>query len=606
MIVVVALVLCVSLLAGCGNSGAVESSQPKQDSSPAPTASEQAADTATGEPDGYLTQYLELPDLSLTAELSNGVTAGNTMFFTSLGVTADRTPEGITPDWEEQYWVYGPVLCKVEADGSMQKIPYTPSLPETENKENSGTIFDSLFVSTTGELWIAERQFRNWYDAPEGVNENDPEYEDYFRTEEKTRLVCVREDGSLVAEFPMESLKLHAEEMKDAEGSYSFDVMGMAEDKDGHLCVAVQEWFSGRSNYIQDNRICILDSKTGNLLDTVPMSSTPEYIAGLEGGKIAVCYFQAGSEQISIFDPETKSFGDTVAIDDFVNGMIPGTGNYSVYYSAGDSLYGLDFTTGESVKLLNWIDCDVARNGDESICVLTDGRIVTTASSQTANETENELIVLTPTERGQIPQKKTLRMAVMNLYPFTSKMVSRFNRNNTEYRIEVTDYSQYNDYSSGNEEDWNAGITRLQTEIIAGDVPDILDISLLSADRLGTKGILEDLYPYIEADPELNRSDLIEHVIQAFEENGHLYQTVGNFYVLTTAGLSGVVGDQIGWNMDQFNAAMQMLQAENPNCTVFDIYTTKDTALTFLLYLELEKYVDWNAGECKFDTDAFI
>ena len=163
-------------------------------------------------------------------------------------------------------------------------------------------------------------------------------------------------------------------------------------------------------------------------------------------------------------------------------------------------------------------------------------------------------------------------------------MVSRFNRNNSEYRIEVTDYSQFNDYSSGNEEDWNAGITRLQTEIIAGEVPDILDISLLSADRLGTKGILEDLYPYLEADPELNLTDLNEHVLQAFEENGHLYQTVGNFYVLTTAGLSNVVGDQIGWNMDEFNAAMQMLQAENPNSTVFGAYMTKDTALTFLLY----------------------
>ena len=605
-VIMIALLLCVGMLAGCGsNDGTAESQQKKQDTQET-TVSDYTAEAREDEATGYTAQYIPLPNLSLTAELSNGVTAGDTMFFTSLGVIADRTPDGVTPEWEEQYWEYGPVICRVEADGSMQKIPYIPTMPETSNTENRGTIFDSLYVSMNGDLWISERQFHNWNEAPDGMAENDPEYEEYLRSEENSRLVCIKDDGTLVKEIPLDGLKTHAEEIQEAEGSYSFDVMGIAEDSEGHLCVAVQEWYSGRRNYIQDNRICILDTETGELLDTVTMSSTPEFILGLHDGRIAVCYFQAGSEQISLFDPKNKSFGDAVAIDDFVNGMIEGSDAYPVYYSAGDSLYGLDFSTGESVKLLNWIDCDVARQGSESICVLSDGRIVTTASSQTAGGTENDLVVLTKTAIGQIPQKKTLRMAVMNLYPFTSQMISRFNRTNTEYRIEVTDYSQYNNYSSGNEEDWNAGITRLQTEIIAGDVPDILDISLLSADRLGTKGILEDLYPYIDSDPELNRSDLIEHVIQAFEENGHLYQTVGNFYVLTTGGLSHVVGDQIGWNMDAFNAAMQTLQAENPNSTVFDVYTTKDTALTFLLYLELEKYVDWNAGECGFDSEGFI
>ena len=170
----------------------------------------------------------------------------------------------------------------------------------------------------------------------------------------------------------------------------------------------------------------------------------------------------------------------------------------------------------------------------------------------------------------------------------------------------MTDYSQYNDYTSANEEERNAGINRLQTEIIAGDMPDILDISLLSADRLGSKGLVEDLYPYMDADPELNRTDLLEHVLTAFEENGKLYQTVGNFYILTTCGLSSVVGDQIGWTMDQFHEAMSRLQSENPNCTVFERYTTQDLALTFLLYLELENYVDWSNGECRFQSDGFV
>ena len=379
----------------------------------------------------------------------------------------------------------------------------------------------------------------------------------------------------------------------------------MALDKDGHICLAIHEWFSGTANYIQEDRIVLLDPQTGSVADSFRMSSTPEYMVGLANGEIAICCYERG-ELIGLLDLEEKGLKDKVQLGDFVNGMAAGDGEYPVIYSAGDSVYGLNFETGEPVKLFNWIDCDVAREGDESFCMLQDGRIVTTSTQETVNGIENDLIVLSKNAAGEVSQKKVLRLAVMNLYPFTSKMVSRFNRSNPDYRIEVTDYAQFNNYSSANEDERNAGINRLQTEIIAGDMPDILDISLLSADRLGSKGLVEDLYPYMDADPELNRSDLLEHVIQAFEENGKLYQTVGNFYILTTAGLSRVVGDHIGWTMDEFQEAMSRLQAENPNCTVFERYTTQDLALTFLLYLELENYVDWSSGECGFQSDGFI
>ena len=466
-------------------------------------------------------------------------------------------------------------------------------------------MFEGLCAAQDGNLWVLEKHYRYGSEPSGETAGTEQEHGSSFRNEEHEMLVCVREDGTVVSEFSLDGLKNHAEEVKDLEGSYSFEVPGMALDKDGHICLAIHEWFSGTANYIQEDRIVLLDPQTGSVADSFRMSSTPEYMVGLANGEIAICCYERG-ELIGLLDLEEKGLKDKVQLGDFVNGMAAGDGEYPVIYSAGDSVYGLNFETGEPVKLFNWIDCDVAREGDESFCMLQDGRIVTTSTQETVNGIENDLIVLSKNAAGEVSQKKVLRLAVMNLYPFTSKMVSRFNRSNPDYRIEVTDYSQYNNYSSANEDERNAGINRLQTEIIAGDMPDILDISLLSADRLGSKGLVEDLYPYMDADPELNRSDLLEHVIQAFEENGMLYQTVGNFYILTTAGLSRVVGDHIGWTMDEFQEAMSRLQAENPNCTVFERYTTQDLALTFLLYLELENYVDWSSGECGFQSDGFI
>ena len=604
--ILIALLLTVSLLAGCGGtpSEKIQAAEQKVGMTGAVKAEEEAEETEA-EPAGYRAQYLELEDSNLTAGLDHAAVVGETVYFTSLGVISDETPAGVSPEWPEQYWVYGPVLCKVGTDGSIERLPYQTKQSDAGQGENSGVVFEGLCAAQDGNLWVLEKHYRYGSEPSGETAGTEQEHGSSFRNEEHEMLVCVREDGTVVSEFSLDGLKNHAEEVKDLEGSYSFEVPGMALDKDGHICLAIHEWFSGTANYIQEDRIVLLDPQTGGVADSFRMSSTPEYMVGLANGEIAICCYERG-ELIGLLDLEEKGLKDKVQLGDFVNGMAAGDGEYPVIYSAGDSVYGLNFETGEPVKLFNWIDCDVAREGDESFCMLQDGRIVTTSTQETVNGIENDLIVLSKNAAGEVSQKKVLRLAVMNLYPFTSKMVSRFNRSNPDYRIEVTDYSQYNNYSSANEDERNAGINRLQTEIIAGDMPDILDISLLSADRLGSKGLVEDLYPYMDADPELNRSDLLEHVIQAFEENGMLYQTVGNFYILTTAGLSRVVGDHIGWTMDEFQEAMSRLQAENPNCTVFERYTTQDLALTFLLYLELENYVDWSSGECGFQSDGFI
>ena len=604
--ILIALLLTVSLLAGCGGtpSEKIQAAEQKVGMTGAVKAEEEAEETEA-EPAGYRAQYLELEDSNLTAGLDHAAVVGETVYFTSLGVISDETPAGVSPEWPEQYWVYGPVLCKVGTDGAIERLPYQPKQSDAGQGENSGVVFEGLCAAQDGNLWVLEKHYRYGSEHSGETAGTEQEHGSSFRSEEHEMLVCVREDGTVVSEFSLDGLKNHAEEVKDLEGSYSFEVPGMALDKDGHICLAIHEWFSGTANYIQEDRIVLLDPQTGSVADSFRMSSTPEYMVGLANGEIAICCYERG-ELIGLLDLEEKGLKDKVQLGDFVNGMAAGDGEYPVIYSAGDSVYGLNFETGEPVKLFNWIDCDVAREGDESFCMLQDGRIVTTSTQETVNGIENDLIVLSKNAAGEVSQKKVLRLAVMNLYPFTSKMVSRFNRSNPDYRIEVTDYAQFNNYSSANEDERNAGINRLQTEIIAGDMPDILDISLLSADRLGSKGLVEDLYPYMDADPELNRSDLLEHVIQAFEENGKLYQTVGNFYILTTAGLSRVVGDHIGWTMDEFQDAMSRLQAENPNCTVFERYTTQDLALTFLLYLELENYVDWSSGECGFQSDGFI
>ena len=579
-----ALVLSVLLLAACGTAAPVLAATPVESGTAAPAEPQSAEATL------WQAQFTGLADTALRARLQNGAAQGDSLYYISSGVLADETPTGVTPEWPEQYWVYGPILVKVSPDGQTEVIPYVPERPEAVPGENSGVLFEQLCADADGSLWVVENRYRI---------EKESE-----RSREEKALVHLRPDGSVLGRLPLQPLAALEEAAQEGEGSYAFTVPGLAGDGKGNICVAVHEWYAGNSGYRQSNRVCVLDAATGEIKNVLALDGEIAAFERLGDGQLVVVSYRGATPVVALVDAERDELTEVATLGDFISGTAAGAGD-TLYYSAGNSLYRLHVNTAEEEKLFDWTACDVAHTDDDSICVLPDGRIVTTSGKETADGMQNEVIVLSPVAAGDSQERKVLRMAVVNLYPFTSEMVSRFNRSQTEYRIEVTDYSAYNDYSSMNPADWNAGLTRLQTELIAGNVPDLIDISLLPVSRLGEKGLLEDLKPYIEADAELSMEQLNSHVLQAFEENGKLFQTVSNYYVMTTLGLSDVVGEQPGWTMEAFNAAMQRLQAENRDATVFDVYTTRDDALTFLLYLQLEDYVDWSTGTCRFDSEAF-
>ena len=611
--------LCLSFLTGCGSSGSSESSSNSEEQK------ETEVSAASDSPAFYQSRYVELTDSGVTSSLQNAVVDGDNLYYTSLGVIEDRTPEGVTPDWEEQYWVYGPILCKVTTDGTVERVPYIPETDNTEDMKIVSMTFEQMCKGKDDLLWILEKHVCNRLtENTAETAETAPITETAMAAEpaetaenagevsaagtglsEEYYLAGIRKDGTLVSKVPLSNLNSHADSVADAEGSYTFKIHGMEQDEKGQICISVSEWFISNKNFQEDNRICVIDGETGNLVQAIPLDNAAEQLASLPDGRIAASGYSGGTPIIGIIDAKSAAVTETYPISDSVDFLTAGPEN-GIYFSSGDTLYCLNTEDGEVNRVLGWTESDVLHDSSDCFCFLDDQRIVTVHSHDTGNGIQNELIILEPSAVDPASEKQTLRLAVMNLYPFTSEMVIRFNRSNPNYRIEVTDYSQYNDYTSDNEDDWNAGVNRLQTEIVAGNAPDIIGISLLSADRFGSSGILADLYPMIDADPELNRSDLAEHVLEAFDEDGKLYQTVSNFYILTTAGLSDRVGNERGWTMNQLLNAMQQLRSENPDATVFDRFTTADDILTFLLYLELEDYVDWTTGECRFDSDAFI
>jgi ABC-type glycerol-3-phosphate transport system substrate-binding protein len=210
-----------------------------------------------------------------------------------------------------------------------------------------------------------------------------------------------------------------------------------------------------------------------------------------------------------------------------------------------------------------------------------------------------ELVDVRKAPYDSVPHKQSISLAVLYLDFNVQDMIIDFNRRNDQYRIDVLDYSEYGTDKDGND----AGLTKLNTEILSGSVPDILCLNGLNYRQLANKGILEDLYPYIDKDSELNRSDFFPNVLAALEVDGKLCSTVSSFFISSAIGSAAVVGDTPGWTYDEFNAALASMPE---GCTAFDQYVTRDSILSTCLALDMADYVDWNTGKVSFDSPAFI
>ena len=192
------------------------------------------------------------------------------------------------------------------------------------------------------------------------------------------------------------------------------------------------------------------------------------------------------------------------------------------------------------------------------------------------------------------PNKEVLTYAVLSP-SFDREAVDKFNRSHDGVQIVVEDY-----YGAGVEEAAQ-GLERLRTEIAAGQVPDIIDLGYgLSYLQLAQRGYLEDLWPYIESDPDL-AGNVVEAPLRAAEVDGGLYAAFGSVLIHTLVGSADQVGDRTNWTLEELRNAFSAMPEDS---TIFQSDTSRETVAARLLELCVERYVDWE-GTCSFDNPTF-
>ena len=499
-------------------------------------------------------------------------TVGDKAYFTSYGTIGQREPgEGDPqpgdPDYYEgMYDIWGETLyCLDVKTGESEKLDYyQPSGSEDENFNRS---LNGFAVNADGSLWVCENIYS--YETDDDGN--------YLSETQKYMLRRIETDGT-------ESVSIDlAPYASDAEWFY---VSGIATDGNGNVVVGIE------------NTLAVFDG-TGKPINKI---QTSEYgVDGLSVGKGGTVFAKVWGDygiELSPVDLSAGTLGDRIKLPNNVYNIYNGGGEYDIYFGNNMSLYGMNIGDAEPTKLLNWVDVDIYSESMSAFTATDDGTLMCFFTNWKEDKMEFQKAELKKMLKSEVPPTTTLTMAAMYMDYELLNEVIEFNKTNGKYRITVTDYSEFN-----TADDYSAGLTKLNAEIISGNVPDLLCASSeMPIQVYAKKGLIEDLYPYIDADTELGgRGALMENVLKTFETDGKLCEVPSSFYIYTVLSTPKLAGPEIGWTMDEFNAVL----ADYPDATAF-AEMTSDSLLWLALLFGGSSYLDWETGECRFDSDDYI
>ena len=582
-----AALLVMSLFAGCSKNS--DTPGDKTDSSG--SLIDQTKPAATTAKYAYQADYLDLQLPENIQYVNTMCTAGTTIFLTAYvqGDEIVQTDPDTGDTWS--YYTQKLILLSVDPDtGACTQLPnlQLPTVPE--DCEGNVDCYN-MAGSDDGTLWMLVNVYAAKYDLPADFDPNTMNKYDYPSTDMSTAyLMHVAADGSTIANVDLSV----TDDGTDEEDGMGSNISSFAVDAAGNL-------------YVTDyNYIYVLDAE-GKLLFKIDDSQYSGSLCRLQPDQVGILWYnyatgtaESTDENGQFFIPvdlETKTWGEKIKMPANVWNVYPGDDAYDFYYRNNDNIYGYTFASDTKDKLVDWMACDVDTSNMYDSGMLSDGRVVGMTQDWSSDTAAYQLIVLHRIDASEVKEKTVLTLACMGLdWSLRSKIVE-YNKSNDQYRIQVVDYSEY-----ATDDDYNAGITKLTTEIISGSVPDLFLTSSLPIDKYAAKGVVADLYTFMDGGSGLSRDYFVPQVLKAIEKEGKLYELPTKFSVETAYALSSIVDQYDTWNVAAVQDAMTQLQE---GATVFSTGWTKSSVLNNCLTRNLAAFVDWTTGKCTFDSEAF-
>ena len=285
-------------------------------------------------------------------------------------------------------------------------------------------------------------------------------------------------------------------------------------------------------------------------------------------------------------------------LPDFLNNYgIKGGQSYDLILTNSMGMYGYNLGDADVTPVFSYINSDITSDSMGNLVEAGEGKIIATYYDPDTYMTK--LAVLNHVDPADIPDKEVLTLACYYLDYNLRRRVVDFNKESELYRITIKDYSSY-----ASMDDYTAGYTQLNNDILAGQMPDILvlDAYNMPVESYIAKGLFADISKLIEKDEELNMDDYLTNVFDAYKVDGKLYSIIPSFSIATVIGKASMVGDTPGWTMED----LQALMAKYPDASPFGEDMSRSTMLNYSMIFSGAHFVDRTSGACNFNSEEFI
>lgn len=405
----------------------------------------------------------------------------------------------------------------------------------------------------------------------------------------------------------------------DADGSFLWEKEAEVLASDENEWIYVDTVLAGKDGTLElivrgDNNVRVTVDAEGNASGKVPLPDTLESafnnlerVIPKEDGGLLIIYHDENDWQKTFcvdYDLTTETLGEPRSLPSSV--LYAWDYNIMNVRSNGDLLFTTSggiytYTMGDEMAkpMMDYINSDVFINSFSSIVELSDTSFLGIYMEDYSEGTKAALFNYV--DPADITDKAVVVLAGEYVDYDMKKRVIEFNRESEDYRIVIREYNIYNNY-----EDYTAGNTKLNNDIISGNMPDILvnnEYDSLPIENYIAKGLIADVRKLIEADEELSQKEFIESVFDAYSVDGKLYYVVPNFEVYTMIAKKSLVGDRESWTIEDMK---QVLAGMGEEASAFGSDITRDTFMNMVLRYCGNQFMDVSSGKCNFNSDDFI
>ena len=427
-------------------------------------------------------------------------------------------------------------------------------------------------------------------------------------------------DGSGLSEISVESLCRTDEWLFDMEVSAEGNLLllfsgyneNLAQDTyifrmvsgDGTLLLEedVSQWLDMGDEYIQsmkadkdnnlylltENNIYVVD-RDGNLAGQIALKQLAENLIRTGDGAVFAGFTSESGYTLRQIDPEEPAFSKEyhTTLSYYSSFFIDGDETWDFYYSMGEMLYGYDLDDAVSKEVVDWVSGNVNTNFVGDIRMLPGDRFLAIYGDATWEEPHG-LYLFEKMDPKDVKIKETITFTT--LYPDEGAKTEayRFNKSQDKYRVVVKDYSFSED-----------PYLDMYKDLKAGRCGDIVDLSGTASEKYVNMGLFEDLYEWMEDDPDVKKDDFAEHLLKVMETDGKLY------HVSPTVGINVLVAGATDTDAKNALTFARIGQMEEGGAKAF-YQESKMSVLSNLVEMNYEEYVDWQNGQCHFDGDVFL